>query len=107
MLNDKELKNYLIIDNEKKYNEINQKIMQVTKTYFKTIKNHSFEITQIENKLNEYNLKSSIKIKQLLQNQQILIKELISFINKIITHKTSPEINLLEIVDKKDICSIN
>ena len=107
MLNDKELKNYLIIDNEKKYNEINKKIMQVTKTYFKTIKNHSFEITQIENKLNEYNLKSSIKIKQLLQNQQILIKELISFINKIITHKTSPEINLLEIVDKKDICSIN
>ena len=45
------------------------------------MKNHSYQLTQIENKLNEYNMKSRIKIKQLLKNQQDLIKELINIIN--------------------------
>ena len=66
MLNNNDLKNYIIFDNTKKYDEINEKVMKLTKTYFKTMKNHSFQISQIENKLNEYNIKNKIQIKKLL-----------------------------------------
>ena len=45
MLNNNDLKNYIIFDNTKKYDEINEKVMKLTKTYFKTMKNHSFQIS--------------------------------------------------------------
>ena len=48
------------------------------------MKNHSYQITQIENKLNEYNIKGEVKIKELLENQQGIIKELIKIINNIL-----------------------
>lgn len=106
MLSRNDLKYYIIKDNTKKYDEINLKIMNLAKTYFKTMKNHSFQITQIENKLNEYNIKSNIKIKQLMQNQQLLIKELINIINNILLKKTSPEDILLGNDNKSEKCSI-
>ena len=79
-----ELKNYIILDNTNKYNEINQKIIKESKIYFKIMKNHSFQITQIENKLNEYNIKNNVSIKLLLQNQQNIIKDLIIIINNLL-----------------------
>jgi len=91
MINKNDLKTQIIIDNKKRYEYINQRIIQVDKLYFKTMKNHSFQITQIENKINEYNIKSNIKIKQLLQNQQNLIKDLIKIINQILLHKEIAE----------------
>ena len=94
MLNNSDLKNYIIFDNNNKYNEINKKILKITKIYFKTMKNNSFQITQIENKLNEYNTKNSIKIKQLLENQQSIIKDLINIINKILSYKIPTESNI-------------
>ena len=87
MLNFNDLKSYVIYDNTKKYDEINQKIIEEAKIYYKTMKNNSFQITQIENKLNEYNMKSSIKIKQLLQKQQNIIKELVNIINQLLSSK--------------------
>ena len=93
MLNNNDLKNYIIFDNTKKYDEINEKVMKLTKTYFKTMKNHSFQISQIENKLNEYNIKNKIQIKKLLQNQQNLIKELIVIINQMLSYKSTNDTN--------------
>ena len=65
MLGQNDLKYYIISDNTQKYKEINNKIIKFTKLYFYTMKNHSYQITQIENKLNEYNIKSHINIKEL------------------------------------------
>ena len=87
MLNFNDLKSYIIYDNTKKYDEINQRIIEEAKIYYKTMKNNSFQLTQIENKLNEYNMKSSIKIKQLLQKQQNIIKELVNIINQLLSSK--------------------
>ena len=74
------LKYYVISDISQKYDDINKKIINFTKLYFYTMKNHSYQIIQIENKLNEYNIKGEVKIKQLLENQQNIIKELIKII---------------------------
>ena len=79
-----DLKYYFISDITQKYDEINKKIIKFTKLYFFTMKNHSYQITQIENKLNEYNIKGEVKIKELLENQQGIIKELIKIINNIL-----------------------
>ena len=81
MIGINELKYYVISDMTPKYDEINKKIIKFTKIYFNTMKNHSFQLSQIENKLNEYNIKGEVKIRQLLENQQIIIKELIKIIN--------------------------
>ena len=92
MKNQTELKNYIILDNTNKYNEINQKIIKESKIYFRIMKNHSFQITQIENKLNEYNIKNNVSIKLLLQNQQNIIKDLIIIINKLLSDKVKNKI---------------
>ena len=83
MLGQNDLKYYIISDNTQKYKEINNKIIKFTKLYFYTMKNHSYQITQIENKLNEYSIKDEVKIKLLLENQQNITKELIKIINDI------------------------
>ena len=81
MIGINDLKYYVISDMTPKYDEINRKIVKFTKIYYNTMKNHSYQISQIENKLNEYNIKGEVKINQLLENQQIIIKELIKIIN--------------------------
>ena len=91
MISKNALKNYIIFDNNNKYDEINGRIIKVTNLYFKVMKNYSFQLTQIENKLNEYNIKNDIKIKQLLQSQQSIIKDLINIINKILSYKVQTE----------------
>ena len=91
MISKNALKNYIIFDNNNKYDEINGRIIKVTNLYFKVMKNYSFQLTQIENKLNEYNIKNDIKIKQLLQSQQGIIKDLINIINKILSYKVQTE----------------
>ena len=77
-------KYYVISDISKEYDEINKKIVTFTKLYFYTMKNHSYQLAQIENNLNQYNIKGEVKIKQLLENQQNIIKELIKIINNIL-----------------------
>ena len=88
-----DLKYYVISDITQKYVDINQKILNFTKLYFYTMKNHSYQITQIENKLNEYNIKGEVKIKQLLEKQQNIIKELIKIINNLLFESRNNEIS--------------
>ena len=59
------------------------------------MKNHSYQITQIENKLNEYNIKSHINIKELLQRQQNIIKELVNIINHLLSSYITPDNNII------------
>ena len=111
-LND--LKNYVISDITKKYDDVNQKIIRFTKLYFYTMKNHSYQLGQIENKLNEYNVNGEVKIKLLLENQQNIIKELIKIINNFLLEKRNTEvvkkleeevkIDKLEVIDKNVDC---
>ena len=102
MLNKNNSKIYTIVDNSKKYNDINQRIIKETKLFDKTMKNHSFQISQIENKLNEYSIKNNIKIRQLLENQQKIIKELVNIINQIITKKSVSDATSLQNDDKSE-----
>ena len=92
MLNLNDLNSYIIFGNSIKYDDINQRIIQEAKTYYKTMKNHSYQLTQIENKLNEYNIKGEVKIKQLLENQQNIIKELIKIVNNCLKEIRNNEI---------------
>ena len=71
MLNLNDLNSYVIYDDTKKYDKINQIIIEEAKNYYKTMKNHSYQITQIENKLNEYNIKSHIITKATKYNKRI------------------------------------
>lgn len=87
MIGPNDLKYYVISDSSQKYDEINQIIIKFTKLYFFTMKNHSYQISQIENKINEYNVNGEVKIKQLLENQQNIIKELIKIINNFLLEK--------------------
>ncbi len=88
-----ELKYYVISDFSQKYEDINKKIIFITKLYFNTMKNNSYLLSQIEIKLNEYNVKGEVKIKQLLERQQSLIKELIKIINNIIFESRNSQIS--------------
>ena len=102
-----DLKYYVISDITQKYVDINQKILNFTKLYFYTMKNHSYQITQIENKLNEYNIKGEVKIKQLLEKQQNIIKELIKIINNLLFENRNNQISKkLEEQIKMDSCQL-
>ena len=92
MIGPNDLKYYVISDSSQKYDEINQRIIKFTKLYFFTMKNHSYQISQIENKINEYNVNGEVKIKQLLENQQNIIKELIKLINNFLLEKRNNEV---------------
>lgn len=92
MIGPNDLKYYVISDETKKYNEVNHKLIKLVNLYFYTMKNHSYQLNQIENKLNEYNINGEVKIKQLLENQQNIIKELIKIINNFLLEKRNSEL---------------
>lgn len=78
------MKNYTISSKSKNYEEINTKIMKCAKVYHHFIKNYSFQISQIEDKINEYNIREEVRIKDLLENQQNIIKDLVKLLNNVI-----------------------
>ena len=82
----KKLYEYEIKNQESKYNLINEKINYTTKKYFYLVNNFSKEISHIENDINIIRQNNPIKINELIYNQHIIIKELISIINN--THST-------------------
>jgi len=67
-------------DNEN--NLINEKINYTSRNYFYLINNFSKQISKMEDEINIYRQNCPIKINELIYNQHIIIKELISIINK-------------------------
>lgn len=61
---------------------INEKINFTTKNYFYLVNNYTKDISKIEDQINLLNPKCPIKINELIYNQHIIIKDLISLINK-------------------------
>ena len=86
-----ELKNLVISDKSKKYEEINKKIIKFSKIYFYLLQNYSPQLFQIDKVINFKNF-GEIKITQLLENQHNIIKELVRIINEIIIEKINSEV---------------
>ena len=81
-----ELKSFVISDTSPKYEEINKKIIKFSKIYFTLSKSNSSQINKNQNSNNEIN------IKQLLDNQHSIIKELVKIINDILIEKINSEV---------------
>ena len=81
-----ELKSFVISDTSQKYEEINKKIIKFSKIYFTLSKNNSSQLNKNQNINNE------ISIKQLLDNQHNIIKELVKIINDILIEKINSEV---------------
>ena len=81
-----ELKNFVISDTSQKYEEINKKIIKFSKIYFTLSKNYSSQLSKNQNDNNDLN------IKQLLDNQHYIIKELVKIINDILIEKINSEV---------------
>ena len=73
---------YEIKGQEYENNLINEKINYTSRNYFYLINNFSKEISKMEEEINFYRPNSRIKINELIYNQHMIIKELISIINK-------------------------
>ena len=81
-----ELKSFVISDTSQKYEEINKKIIKFSKIYFALSKSNSSQLNKNQNDNNEIN------IKQLLDNQHNIIKELVKIINDILIEKINSEV---------------
>ena len=81
-----ELKSFVISDTSQKYEEINKKIIKFSKIYFALSKINSSQLNKNQNDNNEIN------IKQLLDNQHNIIKELVKIINDILIEKINSEV---------------
>ena len=90
---------YEIKGEEKEKNLINEKINYTTKNYFYIVNNFSKEISRIEDEIKIYNQNNPINLNELIYNQHIIIKELISKINKIEKNYTE---NINDKSDKYD-----
>ena len=80
-----ELKFFVISDMSQKYDEINKNLLKITNLYYFLIKNYSSKLAQIEKLFNDIN------IKQLLENQNHLIRELVKIINNLLIEKINTE----------------
>ena len=85
-MNVNELKSFVISDTSQKYEEINKKIIKFSKIYFALSKSNSSQFNKNRNDNNEIN------IKQLLDNQHNIIKELVKIINDILIEKINSEV---------------
>ena len=91
-MNTYDLKNFVISDRNQKYEEINKKILKIAKIYFNIINNYSHKIILNESKDNKYNIFEELKIKQLLESQNNLIKELVKIINNILLESINSDV---------------
>ena len=70
--------------NKEKFAKINTKITNIFKEYYNLIENYSYEINCIENSVNSFKPKNKLKLKNFIDNQQLLIKELVNIINNLL-----------------------
>ena len=70
--------------NKEKFSKINKKISNIFKDYYNLIDTYSYEINYIENSINSFNPKNKLNIKNFINNQQLLIKDLVNIINNLL-----------------------
>lgn len=83
---------------------INEKINYTARNYFYLVNNFSKQISKMENEINFYQPNNPIKINELIYNQHIIIKELISIINK--KSKINTQILSKNDANSKIICDL-
>ena len=116
-MNEKNNQNILIPSiNKEKFVKINTKITNIFKEYHNIIENYSYEINCIENSVNSLKPKYKLKLKNFIDNQQLLIKELVNIINnlllsiKIHSNKKSSSKNkksIKSIIESNNYSSLN
>ena len=74
----------LIETNREKFSIVNNKISKTFKEYYNLVDTYSYEISYIENSINSFKPKKKFKIKNFIDNQQLLIKELVNIINNLL-----------------------
>jgi len=83
-MNEEKSKNILILINKDKFAKINTKIINIFKDYYNLIDTYSYEIKYIENSINSFKPKKKFNIKNFIDNQQLLIKDLVNIINNLL-----------------------
>lgn len=78
---------YILISQKDKYKMTNDKITSLNKEYYNLINSFAYEMNYIEHIINSYYPKKNFSIKDFLDNQQLLIKELVIIINNLIKEK--------------------
>jgi hypothetical protein len=81
MKDEKHLLKHSFLLNKEEYKKINDKISTSFKDYFYLMKRCSYEINYIEEIINSCFVNKKFKIKNFIENQQLLIKDLVNIIN--------------------------
>lgn len=81
MKDEKHLLKHSFLLNKEEYKKINDKISTSFKDYFYLMKKCSYEINYIEEIINSCFVNKKFKIKNFIENQQLLIKDLVNIIN--------------------------
>ena len=74
----------LIEINKEKFSIINNKISNIFKEYYNLIDTYSYEINYLEKSINSFKPKKKLNIKNFIDNQQLLIKDLVNIINNLL-----------------------
>ena len=77
--------NILISVNKEKFSQINTKITNIFKDYYNLVDTYSYEINYIENYINSFKPKKRLNIKNFIDGQQLLIKDLVNIINNLLS----------------------
>ena len=83
-MKEKNNQNVLIAINKEKFSAINKKITNIFKEYSNLIGTYSYEINYMENAINSFNPKNKLNIKNFIDNQQSIIKDLVNIINNLL-----------------------
>ena len=83
-MNGENAPNIIISINKEKFGKINTKLINIFKDYYHLIDTYSYEINYIENSINSFKPKNKLNIKNFIDNQQLLIKDLVNIINNLL-----------------------
>ena len=84
-MNEKNRQNILISSvNKEKFEHVNSKITNLFNEYYNLLGIYSYKIDYIENSINSFKPKHKLKLKNFIENQQSLIKELVNIINNLL-----------------------
>lgn len=83
-MKEEEKLNYATIINNEKYKKVNDKITLSYNEYYNIMIKNSYEFNYMEQVINSYIPHKNINLKQFIENQQLLIKDLVNIINNIL-----------------------